>query len=111
MKLRKKLRSSWVLSELDEQEMDKVVDAVRELKGEKGAVLVKEGSPIDAMFLLESGRLHCSKVFRGTTYATFLKAYQPGDGFGELALLYQLPHPTTITCESPDFTAWTLNRR
>jgi len=61
------------------------------------------------MFVLESGALDCTKVFAGNTEPTFLKEYKPGEGFGELALLYNAPRAATIKSKS-DYVCWKLDR-
>ena len=61
------------------------------------------------MYVLEQGSLDCTKVFPGNTEATFLKTYVPGEGFGELALLYNAPRAATITARE-DSTVWRLDR-
>ena len=61
------------------------------------------------MYVLESGALDCTKVFAGNTEPTFLKEYKPGEGFGELALLYNAPRAATITSKS-DYVCWKLDR-
>lgn len=61
------------------------------------------------MFVLESGALDCTKVFAGNTEPTFLKEYKPGEGFGELALLYNAPRAATITSKN-DYVCWKLDR-
>jgi len=41
---------------------------------------------------------------------TFLKEYQPGEGFGELALLYNAPRAATIVVNSDGCELWSLER-
>jgi len=61
------------------------------------------------MYVLESGSLLCTKIFEGNTEATKLKEYIPGEGFGELALLYNAPRAATITAIK-DSICWKLDR-
>jgi cAMP-dependent protein kinase regulator len=54
--------------------------------------------------------LNCTKRFNPESdEETFLKEYQPGESFGELALLYNAPRAATITCKS-DAQLWSLER-
>ena len=61
------------------------------------------------MYVVESGVLSCTKVFKGQQSATFLKDYQPGEGFGELALLYNAPRAATIKAKT-DCIVWKVDR-
>ena len=98
-----------MFSALDESEFAIVVDAIEEVKGAAGEAIIKEGDQGDCMYVLESGNLDCTKVFAGNTEPTHLKVYQPGEGFGELALLYNAPRAATITAKS-DYLIWKLDR-
>lgn len=43
------------------------------------------------LYVVDEGELTCEKVFKKDDPPTFLKVYQPGESFGELALLYNAP--------------------
>ena len=94
---------------LDEKEFKIVVDAIEEVSGKADDIIIKEGDQGDCMYVLESGNLNCTKVFSGNTEPTFLKEYVPGEGFGELALLYNAPRAATIKGKT-DFVCWKLDR-
>ena len=72
-------------------------------------VVIQEGDHGDCLYVIGSGTLSCSKIFPGKTDPTFLKQYQPGDAFGELALLYNAPRAATIT-SNDDCLLWKLDR-
>lgn len=94
---------------LDENELRIVIDAIQEVKCKPGEALIVEGDAGDCMYVLESGSLNCTKVFKGNTEPTQLKVYQPGEGLGELALLYNAPRAATITAIE-DSIVWRLDR-
>ena len=51
--------------------------------------------------------MSCTKIIDGQS--KFLKKYNPGDVFGELALLYNAPRAATITADSAS-ALWVLDR-
>ena len=58
-------------------------------------VLIREGDPGDRYYLLASGTVRVEQAGR------FLRSIQrPGDGFGEIALLRNVPRTATITSTS-----------
>jgi len=61
------------------------------------------------MYVVESGVLQCSKIFKGSSQPTLLKEYQAGEGFGELALLYNAPRAASIKAKT-DCVVWKLDR-
>ena len=61
------------------------------------------------MYVLESGSLKCTKHFPDKDEPTHLKDYEPGEGFGELALLYNAPRAATITATT-DYVIYKLDR-
>jgi cAMP-dependent protein kinase regulator len=61
------------------------------------------------MYILESGSLDCTKVFKVGDAPTHLKVYQPGEAFGELALLYNVPRAATISAKT-SYVIWKLDR-
>ena len=64
-----------------------------------GEVVIKEGDEGDSLYVVGSGTLSCTKVFKGQTSPTHLKKYEAGEAFGELALLYNAPRAATITAD------------
>jgi cAMP-dependent protein kinase regulator len=108
-KLNSRLLQAFMFSALDEKELTIVIDAIEEVKGPAGDTIIAEGDSGDCMYVLEHGSLNCTKVFSGNSDPTFLKEYQPGEGFGELALLYNAPRAATIKSKT-DYVIWRLDR-
>jgi len=86
---------AFMFNNLDEKEFEVVVGAIEEASFAAGAAVITEGDQGDCMYVLESGSLECTKVIDGDK--KHLKNYEPGEGFGELALLYNAPRAATIT--------------
>ena len=107
--IREKLNLAFMFSALDEGEKDIVIDAMEECKIQVNDVVIQEGDQGDCLYVIGTGSLSCSKIFPGKTDPTFLKAYQPGEAFGELALLYNAPRAATITANE-DCLLWKLDR-
>ena len=107
--IREKLNMAFMFSALDDKEQEIVVDAMEECKISVNDVVIAEGDQGDCLYVIGSGTLSCSKIFPGKTDPTFLKAYQPGEAFGELALLYNAPRAATITANE-DCLLWKLDR-
>lgn len=94
---------------LDENELQVVIDAIEEVKAPTGTMIINQGEQGDCMYVLESGSLVCTKVFPGKPEPVTLKTYSPGEGFGELALLYNAPRAASIQAVE-DSIVWKLDR-
>ena len=110
---------------LDQDEKTIVINAMEEKKFSEGVDVIKQGDDGDDLYVVEDGMLSCSKLFvniillnslsdnlqnqAGKTEPTHLKNYEPGEAFGELALLYNAPRAATITTKTPAL-LWSLDR-
>jgi len=92
---------------LDEKDMMVVIDAMDEKLFKAGETVIQEGEPGEVLYIVENGALSCHKIIDGES--KFLKNYQAGDVFGELALLYNAPRAATIKADS-DGQLWVLDR-
>ena len=96
-KIRSRLSKSFLFNTLDEKDFEIVIDAMNEVKLNPGDCAIKEGDDGDYLYVVEIGKLQCSKIFPGNAEPTNLIVYEPGGAFGELALLYNAPRAATIT--------------
>ena len=120
-RIREKLKMSFVFNALDARELEIVVSAMEEKKFKLGEAVITQGDEGDNLYVVDTGTLKCSRVFvrllivmtflqqvKGQA-AKFLKNYQPGEAFGELALLYNAPRAATIAANE-DCILWSLDR-
>ena len=58
--------------------------------------MIKQKESGAHLYIVESGQLDCFKKFDNENTPRLLKTYQPGESFGELALLYNTPRAASI---------------
>lgn len=83
----------------------------------RSEVVIRQGDEGDNLFVVDSGKLSCVRSFVYLLYhqqakgeePKFLKEYQSGEAFGELALLYNARRAATITANT-DCILWSLDR-
>jgi len=90
------------LHELDSDDLDRLAKAAVIEDWDPGAVIVREGEPANALFVLLSGSAQATKKGRK------VGELWPGDGFGEIAILHRVPRTATVvaaeatrTCRIP----------
>jgi len=70
-----KIENTFMFSGLDEKEKQIVVNAMAEKSTQPNEVVIKEGTEGDCLYVVGSGTLSCTKVFKGQSQPTFLKKY------------------------------------
>ena len=108
-KIRSRLTEAFMFSAVAPEDLEIVINAMGEKKVASGDVVITEGDDGDDLYVIESGIYKCTKVFDAAEGPKHLKNYEPGEAFGELALLYNAPRAATITAEE-DGILYTLDR-
>ena len=108
-KIRELLSNSFLFRHLDSNDMEVIVNAMQIRQFQSEEPVIRQGEDGFELYIVGEGQLRCSKRFPGKTEETFLKVYQPGEYFGELALLYNVPRAASITAISPA-TLYSLDR-
>ena len=101
---------SFLFSNLDTKDLEIVIGAMDEKRFKSGEDVITQGDSGDCLYFVESGNLECYKQFSKGTEPVLVKKYQPGDSFGELALLYNAPRAATIRAVSDEVITWVLDR-
>lgn len=102
------LSKSFLFQSLEEQDLVLVIGAMKEVKTEKGERVINQGDNGDFLFVIESGKLACSIMLPDKTEKV-VKTCEPGDVFGELALLYNCPRAASVQC-TEKCVLWQLDR-
>ena len=88
------LRSLPLFAELPAPAIEGLAAALRPVRLEAGAVLIRQGDPGDAYFAIAAGELDAEQD------GQFLGRYGRGDGVGEIALLRAVPRTATVTAHT-----------
>ena len=109
-RIKGKIISSFIFSSLDKKDLDVVINAMEEKRFKLNENVITQGDDGDCLYIVETGILKCYKTFNPESSPKFLKQYESGDSFGELALLYNCPRAATIVCSSDECILWSLDR-
>jgi cAMP-dependent protein kinase regulator len=109
LRIKEKITENFIFSSLNEKDLETVIYAMEEKNFKKNSYVIRQGEDGDVLYLIENGKLDCHKKFKEDENETFLKTYYPGDAFGELALLYNVPRAASIKAIE-DVKLWSLDR-
>ncbi|MBI5200187.1 MAG: cyclic nucleotide-binding domain-containing protein [Elusimicrobia bacterium] len=103
------LKSLSLFQDLSGRDIGHILAALHTKVYHEGEVLFVEGDPGQALFIIESGRVELSKIDPQGRQQRLI-TLGPGDFFGEMALLEQLPRSASATSLEKS-TIHLLNRR
>lgn len=95
-KIRDLIGNIFMFKNLEDKEMNIILDAMETKVYEAGETVIKQGDDGNELYVVSSGLLKCTKKFPDKEEELFLKNYESGEVFGELALLYNAPRAASI---------------
>jgi cAMP-dependent protein kinase regulator len=81
------LRSIEILKSIDSYEIAQISDALKIQHFKAGDTIIKQNEEGDTFYILENGEAYASKTESEDSQPEVVKTYQPGECFGELALM------------------------
>lgn len=106
-RLKSTLQKSFMFSSLEAKDMETILMAMKEVPMKAGEKVINEGDDGDFLFVIETGSLECIKKIDGEDKV--VKTCEPGDVFGELALLYNCPRAASVVAKN-ECVCWQLDR-
>jgi cAMP-dependent protein kinase regulator len=108
--IRDLLSKSILFSNIEDRDMETIVGAMEIKQVRTGDQVIKQGDDGFELYIVGAGQLKCTKKFQETPNVdTFIKNYETGEYFGELALLYNAPRAASIFAVT-DATLYVLDR-
>lgn len=89
-----------ILSKMDPYERSQLADVLKTLKFEPGEYIIKQGDVGNDFYIVEEGHAIATKVIHEGHAAEEVMKYNPGDYFGELALIKNEPRAANIQAVS-----------
>lgn len=102
------VKSNFLFSALDEEQLTEVVDSMFEKQVTKGEDIIKQGDDGDFFYVVQSGEFDIFVQQPGQEPQNVGRVEATGS-FGELALMYNSPRAATINCIS-DAVLWAMDR-
>jgi cAMP-dependent protein kinase regulator len=107
-RLRNCLLKSFLFSNLEDQDLAIVIGAMKEVPVEPQQCVIEQGESGEHLYVTESGKLDCL-ITTSSGSPKVVKTCEPGDVFGELALLYNCPRAATVKSQEK-CVLWELDR-
>lgn len=95
----RRLKGTWLFRDLPQPALEHLARGATEESLDPGAVLLREGDPGDALFVVMNGALRVTQ--RAHTGDVVLGEVRKGEHLGELALLGNSPRTATATATEP----------
>lgn len=102
--LREILKHNFIFKGLNEEEMEQLVSAMQHEHAPQGKLVIRQGDVGDFFYVVETGKVEYLLNDKSVGFAT------PGQGFGELALLYDAPR--AVSCKAVEATSlWKVDQK
>ena len=89
------LAFSPIFEEFEAEQRERLINKFKLIMFEKGSVIVKKGSPPDALYIIKSGEITLvDKDEKGDI--KLINRLVPGDFLGDLPLVFERPYPYTV---------------
>eukprot|EP00474_Spongospora_subterranea_P009355 CRZ09813.1 hypothetical protein [Spongospora subterranea] len=104
----KSIQGNFLFAGLDASQSEIILDAMYEKEFADGEYVIRQGQPGNNFYILHKGEAECF-VQKKADEPVLVKIYKAGEGFGELALMYNSPRQASIRAKG-DISVWVVDR-